>query len=153
MGRDFSPRGCAGEVASREACSFPRMVIQMNNRVVSLLAAVGLLMYAPLPSHAGALGDVASLFGSATATVIDIPEGILVDSLYRSPKNAWKALAGHFGDENGFQQNVAGALIGIPVGFVWGIPAGALRGAKHGMGTGWEKPFSTESYIVGLEEK
>ena len=45
-----------------------------------------------------------------------------------------------------------GVSIGVPVGMVWGVPAGALRGAKHGMGTGWEKPFSTASVVVGLGE-
>lgn len=102
------------------------------------------------PSHADGLGSIASFFGSTTAMVVDIPQGVVIDSLYRSPKNAWHALAGHFGDEKGFQQNVAGAVIGIPVGMVWGVPAGFLRGAKHAMDSGWEKPFSTESFIVGM---
>ena len=126
----------------------------MKNKVLSLIVAFGLSLGMTIPSYAdGALGDVASLFGSATATVIDTPEGILVDSLYRSPKKTWHTLAEKFGDENGLSENVAGALLGIPIGFAWGIPAGALRGAKHGMGSGWEKPFSKDSYIVGLEEK
>lgn len=106
------------------------------------------------PSHAenGILNNVLSLFGSVTATIVGVPEGILVDSLYRMPLKTTKVLAEKFGDEKGFQQNVAGAVIGIPVGFVWGIPYGAVRGGRHGMTTGWEKPFQTESFIVSSDE-
>ena len=118
--------------------------------VLTLASVLGLGVSAP--SYAdGGLGSVASFFGSTTAVVLDVPQGMVVDGLYNSPKNAWHALAGHFGDEKGFQQNVAGAVIGIPVGIVWGIPAGALRGAKHGLSAGWEKPFSTDSFIVGMD--
>ncbi len=125
----------------------------MNYKVLSLIVASGLSLGTTIPSYAdGSLGDVASLFGSATATVVTVPEGILIDSLYRSPKKTWHTLAEKFGDEKGLGQNVAGALLGIPIGFAWGIPAGAMRGAKHGMGTGWEKPFSGESFKVGLGE-
>lgn len=105
-----------------------------------------------LPSFAadGALGSVASFFGSTTATVIDVPQGVLIDSMWRVPRQTEKALAEKFGDENGFEQNVVASIIGIPVGMVWGVPVGFLRGAKHGLGTGWEKPFSSESFIVGV---
>lgn len=125
----------------------------MNKKPWILLVASALFAGGALPSYAdGKLGDVGSLLGSVTATIIDIPEGILVDSLYRMPLKTTRALADKFGDENGFQQNVVGGLIGIPVGFLWGIPYGAIHGGRHGMTVGWDKPFSTESYIV-TEEK
>lgn len=120
--------------------------------VLTLASVLGLGVSAPSYADSDGLGSIASFFGSTTAMLVDIPQGVAIDTLYRSPKNAWHALAGHFGDEKGFQQNVAGAIIGIPVGAVWGVPAGFFRGAKHGLGSGWEKPFSTESFIVGLEE-
>jgi len=106
------------------------------------------------PSFAGdnALSGVTSLAGSATATVIDVPEGMVVDGLWRSPMKCQHALAGIFGDEKGFQQNIVGAVIGIPFGVVWGVPTGALHGMRHGMSSGWEKPFSTESFVVSEEK-
>src|SRR5580765_7465187 len=110
----------------------------MKKSVLFALASVISLSTA-LPSYANdSLNGIASFFGSATALVIDVPEGIVLDSLYYMPKKTWHALAEKFGDEKGFEQNVAGAVIGIPVGVVWGVPEGALRGAKHGIGTGWE---------------
>jgi hypothetical protein len=75
---------------------------------------------------------------------------MVIDSLYRVPLKTERGLAEAFGDEKGFEQNVVGTVIGVPVGMVWGVPAGILRGAKHGLGTGWEKPFSTESFLVGM---
>lgn len=106
------------------------------------------------PSYAGdnALGDIASFLGSTAAVIFDVPQAIIVDSLWRVPLKTERALADKFGDEKGFQQNVAATVIGVPVGMVWGVPAGALRGAKHGMGSGWEKPFSTESFLVGMDD-
>jgi hypothetical protein len=127
---------------------------EMNKKSLVLVAATLMSFGIATPSHAenGILNNVLSLFGSVTATIVGVPEGILVDSLYRMPLKTTKVLAEKFGDEKGFQQNVAGAVIGIPVGFVWGIPYGAVRGGRHGMTTGWEKPFQTESFIVSSDE-
>jgi hypothetical protein len=119
-----------------------------------LTVAAALAMGVATPSYANdAVNSVASFAGSAAATMVDVPQGMIVDSLWRMPLKTWHALADKFGDEKGFEQNVVGAMIGIPVGMVWGIPEGALRGAKHGMGTGWEKPFSTDSFLVINEDK
>lgn len=105
------------------------------------------------PSFAeGIVGDVVGLVGSSVATVIDTPQGAILGSLWRYPYKTQRALADRFGDDKGFQQNIAAFVIGVPVGMVWGVPAGALQGAKHGIGTGWEKPFSTESFIVSDEK-
>src|SRR5215470_14881987 len=104
----------------------------MNKKSWLLLAACALSLATALPSYAdGPLASVGSFFGAVTATIIDIPEGILVDSLYRMPLKTTHVLAEKFGDEKGFQQNVVGAVIGIPTGFVWGIPYGAIRGGRH----------------------
>lgn len=101
------------------------------------------------PSYANeAVNNFASFLGSSAATIVDVPQAMVVDTLWHQPLRTQRALAEKFGDEKGFQQNVVGAVIGFPVGMLWGIPSGALRGAKHGMGTGWEKPFSTESFLV-----
>jgi len=82
---------------------------------------------AALPSMAdGPLGSVASAAGSVTAVIVDTPEGIIVDSLWRCPHHAQKCLARSFGDEHGFGQNLAGYVIGWPFGVLWGIPTAPL---------------------------
>ncbi|MBI4533738.1 MAG: hypothetical protein HY711_07300 [Candidatus Melainabacteria bacterium] len=125
----------------------------MKKKCIGLVVACALSCGVALPSYAdGPLGNVSSLFGAVTAVIIDVPQGILVDSLYRMPLKTTKILAEKFGDEKGLQQNMAGAMLGIPAGFLWGIPYGALHGWHHGLSVGWDKPFSTESYLV-TEEK
>jgi hypothetical protein len=122
----------------------------MKNKLLISLAAVTVAIGGTaLPSSAN---DAASFVGTMTALVIDIPQGMLVDSLWRSPRNFTHTLADNFGDEKGLQQNVVGALIGIPVGMVWGVPHGAIQGGRHAFSVGWDKPFSTESYIVSEEK-
>lgn len=131
-----------------------KVVGAMKNKSIILSLASLLAIGTSLPSQAddNALGSIASFFGSTTATVVDVPEGVLLYSLWRTPLRWQRTLAEHFGDEKGFQQNVAAFVLGVPTGMVWGVGEGALRGAKHGMGTGWEKPFSTESFIVSEDK-
>lgn len=125
----------------------------MKNKALALIAAGMISLGAALPSLAdGPLKSAAGLVGSTTAVIIDTPEGIVVNSLWRTPHTMQRQLAKHFGDEKGLGQNLAGFIIGWPVGMVWGVPYGAIVGARHGCITGWEKPFSMESYIV-TEEK
>jgi hypothetical protein len=124
----------------------------MRKTALLLTVACAMTLGINAPSFAAdnGLGSIASFFGSVTAVTVDVPEAMVVDTLWRSPLKAEHGLAEAFGDEKGFQQNVVGTIIGVPVGMVWGVPAGFLRGAKHGMGTGWEKPFSTDSFLVGM---
>ncbi|SRR5579875_828203 len=125
----------------------------MKKKLSVLTAALAVMVGTAAPSYAdGVLGDVGSFLGSVTATIFDAPEGVLYYSLWRCPLKTTQYLADKFGDSKGFQQNVAGAVLGVPTGFLWGIPYGAVRGAGHGMKTGWEKPFSTESFIVVEKE-
>lgn len=126
----------------------------MKKQVLGFIAASAIAMSTTAPAMAGdgPLGDVASLMGATSAVIVDTPEGVLWHSLWNCPLKTTQYLAEAFGDSNGLGQNLVGAAIGIPTGFLWGIPYGALAGAKHGMGTGWDKPFSTESYLV-FEEK
>lgn len=124
--------------------------VNMKNKVLSLMAAglIAIGVAGPARAGDGPLGSVTSWLGSVTAFIVDVPEGILYHSLYNCPLKTSQYLAESFGDENGAGQNVVGAVLGVPTGILWGIPYGAIAGAKHGIGTGWEKPFSTESYIV-----
>jgi hypothetical protein len=126
----------------------------MKIKTLALVAAGVMSLGAALPSMAadGPLGSVASAAGSVTAVIVDTPEGIIWDSLWRCPHRTQRYLAEKFGDEKGFGQNLAGFVIGWPVGMVWGVPYGAVDGMVHGYKTGWEKPFSMESFNV-TEEK
>jgi len=124
----------------------------MKNQVLSLFAAAALTTIASLPAMADGGGPVGFL-GATTATVIDTPEGMVVDSLYGCPKKASKGLAEAFGDENGWKQQIVGALIGIPTGVVFGVPYGAFHGMHHAWTTGWDKPFSGDSFIVCDSDK
>jgi hypothetical protein len=122
-------------------------------KLALMTVAAALAVGTATPSYAdGPVNSVCSFVGSTAAVIVGVPEGIVVDSLWRMPLKTWHTLADKFGDDKGFQQNVAGAVIGIPVGFVWGIPEGAIRGGRHGMTSGWEKPFSTDSFLC-VEEK
>ncbi|MFN8552264.1 MAG: hypothetical protein U0103_12315 [Candidatus Obscuribacterales bacterium] len=125
----------------------------MKNKMLMLLSAAVVSIGTAAPSFAdGPLSSGASLIGATTAVIIDTPEGAIIGGVYSGPKHCWHGLASAFGDENGWKQNIVGAVMGIPIGMVFGVPYGAVHGLYHGANTGWEKPFSTESYIV-TEEK
>lgn len=132
---------------------------KMKNKALMLLTSAALAVGAGMPALAddGPVHSMAQLAGASTALVVDVPEGMVVDGLYRVPKKCWKSLAYHLGDNHDqgicwLGQQMVGMTVGVPVGVLWGIPYGALHGAKHGIGSGWDKPFSSESYIV-TEEK
>jgi len=137
-------------------------VVKMKNKTALTLLtsfAVGCGFAAPSFADGGPMNSAKSAAGATTALVVDVPEGIVVDSLYRCPKKCWHGLAVALGDNPRSDfglcylgQQLVGITVGVPVGVVWGIPYGALHGAKHGIGSGWDKPFSTESYIVSEEK-
>jgi hypothetical protein len=99
-------------------------------------------------SFAGTLDTGKSVAGTSTAMVVDVPEGIIVNTAYKCPYAATKGLAGAFGDENGWKQNIVGAVFGIPAGMAFGVPYGLVKGGQHAASVGWEKPFSKESFVV-----
>jgi hypothetical protein len=119
----------------------------MKSRLTSTLLASAVAVCACLPALADGGGPVGAL-GAATATVIDVPQGMVVDSLYGCPKKASKGLAEAFGDENGWKQQIVGAIIGIPTGVVFGVPYGACHGMHHAWNVGYDKPFSGDSFVV-----
>jgi len=130
-----------------------------NKTALTLLASLAVVLGFSTPSFAdgGAMGSAKSFAGASSAFLVDVPEGALVDGLYRTPKKCWKGLAEAFGGNTDHGlcwagQQLVGLTVGVPFGVVWGIPTGAFHGGKHGISTGWDKPFSTESYIV-TEEK
>jgi hypothetical protein len=124
----------------------------MKRQLLLVLAACSVAVGFVRPASAGVMGDVAGVCGATTAVVVDTPEGILLDSLWRSPNHYRHSLAEAFGDEKGLGQNVAGAVLGIPYGVVVGIPVGAIQGCRHGWTSGLDKPFSGESFWVPEDE-
>jgi hypothetical protein len=125
----------------------------MKNKVAALVLAGVMSLGVTLPSMAdGIVHNSVSWAGSATAGIVDTPEGIVVDSLWRCPHHAQRCLARSFGDEKGFGQNVAGFVLGWPFGMVWGVPYGFVDGLTYGRKTGWDKPFSMESFLVSEEK-
>lgn len=131
----------------------------MKKQAIALLSSLAMTAALALPSFAGAMGSVKSAVGAGAAFLIDVPEGIIVNSLYYCPKRAWKGMATAFGGNPSSDfglcylgQQAMGIGVGVPFGMVWGVPTGALAGAKHGLGTGWDKPFSGESFVVSEEK-
>jgi hypothetical protein len=124
----------------------------MKSRPLSVAALALMALSFSVPAFADG-GGIMGAAGSTTAMLIDVPEGIVVDSAVKVPLRTSKGLAYVFGDENGWKQIIVGTLIGVPVGAVIGVPYGAIAGGKHAMSVGWEKPFSVESFIVSNEEK
>ncbi|MDZ4835506.1 MAG: hypothetical protein SGJ27_17160 [Candidatus Melainabacteria bacterium] len=126
----------------------------MKKKVFAIVAASVMAIGLAAPSMAdGPLSSVGALAGSTSAVIVDTPEGVLYHSLWNCPYKTQRTLAEHFGDSNGMGQNLVGAMLGIPVGVVWGVPYGAIAGFRHGMTVGWDKPFSTESYMVWEDDK
>jgi ABC-type phosphate transport system permease subunit len=118
----------------------------MKNILLSISTVSALIVGSYLPALADD-GPVGAL-GAAVATVVDAPEGVVVDSLYFVPLKASKGLAEAFGDENGWKQQIVGTLIGVPVGVVFGVPYGFCHGLHHAWNKGYEKPFSVSSFVV-----
>lgn len=103
------------------------------------------------PSFAGAMDTGKSVAGSTVAMVVDVPQGMVVDSMVKCPVKASRSLAGAFGDEHGWKQKIVGSVFGVPAGAVFGVPYGAVKGGQHAASVGWDKPFSSDSFIVTNE--
>jgi hypothetical protein len=125
---------------------------RMRNKLVSsLLIALALVGAATLPSRADddkfksiVLFPV-KVVGSCVGTVIGVPEGMVKDGVKGSMMSTeWTA--DKLGDKNGKYQTWAGALVGGPFGLVGGAAYGSFDGAVHGLKTGFNKPFSQESF-------
>jgi len=85
------------------------------------------------------------LLGSAAGTVVGIPEGAVKDGV-KGAMMATKWMAEKLGDEDGTYQTWGGALLAGPFGLVGGAAYGTFDGGWHGMKTGYEKPFSKDSF-------
>ena len=83
--------------------------------------------------------------GSGIGTVIGVPLGAVKDGVKGSMKST-KWVAGKLGNEDGNVQVFFGSILGGPVGAVGAGAYGVFDGGWHGMKTGFEKPFSKESF-------
>lgn len=83
--------------------------------------------------------------GSGVSTVLGVPLGAVKDGVKGSMKST-KWVAGKLGNEDGNVQVFFGSILGGPVGAVGGGAYGVFDGGWHGMKTGFEKPFSKESF-------
>jgi len=124
----------------------------MKSRPLSVAALALAALVSSVPAFADG-GGIMGAAGSSTAMLIDVPQGVVVDSAFKCPYKFSTGLAGAFGDENGWKQIIVGTVLGVPSGFLFGIPYGAVAGGRHAMSVGWEKPFSAESFIVSNESK
>ena len=116
--------------------------------ILSAVACIGMAV----PAFADGGGPM-GVAGVTTAMLVDVPEGIVVNSAAKCPIRASQGLAEAFGDAKGWKQQIVGAVIGIPTGAVWGVPYGFMSGARNAMSKGWDKPFSSDSFVVVNEEK
>lgn len=85
------------------------------------------------------------LLGSGVSTVIGVPEGAVKDGV-KGAMMSTKWVADKLGDEDGRYQTWTGALLGGPFGLTGGAIYGVFDGAVHGLKTGYEKPFSKDSF-------
>jgi hypothetical protein len=133
------------------------MEIFMHKKLASsLVLAVAMLGTLVAPSYADddTFKKVAQfpvkLLGSGVATAVGMPEGAVKDGV-KGSKMSTKWVAKKLGDEDGTFQTWTGAVLGGPVGIAGGAAYGIFDGAVHGAKTGWEKPFSKDSFTFKEE--
>lgn len=85
------------------------------------------------------------VIGSGVGSVLGVPEGVVKDGV-KGAMLSTKWLANKLGDEDGSYQTWAGAIFAAPFGIVGGGAYGTFDGGWHGMKTGYEKPFSKDSF-------
>jgi hypothetical protein len=90
------------------------------------------------------------VIGSGVGSVIGVPEGMVKDGV-RGAMMSTKWMANKLGDEDGTYQTIAGAVLAAPFGIVGGSAYGSFDGVWHGCKTGYEKPFSKDSFTFKEE--
>lgn len=85
------------------------------------------------------------MLGSSVSTVIGVPLGAVKDGT-KGARMSTKWVAGKLGNEDGQYQQWFGAVLGGPFGVAGGAAYGCFDGGWHGMKTGYEKPFTKDSF-------
>jgi hypothetical protein len=124
----------------------------MVKKLVSYVAvAATVIGSAVLPSMADdstagkVLGFPFKATGSALSTVWGVPLGMTKGGVEGGMKTT-KYVAGKLGNEECPVRLAAASVIGGPFGVVGGAAYGSVVGAIHGAKTGYEHPFSMESF-------
>ncbi len=133
----------------------------MRNKLASsLLLALALVGTLVAPSFAASKASTSSddndtfksvcmfpwkVAGSGVSTVIGVPEGATKDGT-RGAIMATKWIAGKLGNEDGPYQLWVGGLVGGPFGALGGATYGCFDGAWHGLKSGYQEPFSKDSF-------
>jgi hypothetical protein len=90
------------------------------------------------------------LVGAGVSSVIGVPEGAVKDGV-KGAMMSTKWLSNKLGDQDGTYQTWAGAILAAPFGIVGGGAYGTFDGGWHGLKTGYEKPFSKDSFTFKEE--
>ena len=83
--------------------------------------------------------------GSTVGFALGVPLGAVKDGV-KGAQMSTKWAAGKLGNEDGVYQNWAGAILAAPFGIAGGAAYGTFDGGWHGIVTGYEKPFSKDSF-------
>lgn len=124
----------------------------MVNKLVSYVAAAAIVAGgSALPSMADDSTVGKALFfpfraaGSSISTVWGVPLGMTKGGVEGSMKTT-KMVADKMGDKECALKTAVAAMVGGPFGAVGGGAIGSVKGAVHGAKTGYDKPFSMESF-------
>jgi hypothetical protein len=118
--------------------------------VANILMASAIIGGSALPCFAGMeTDDIATfpikLVGSGISTVLGAPLGATKGSVEGSIKTT-KYAAKTMGNEDGTVHLIVGSVVAGPFGAVGGAAYGCVTGLIHGAKTGYNHPFSKESF-------
>jgi hypothetical protein len=83
--------------------------------------------------------------GSSVGFAVGVPLGAVKDGV-KGAMMSTKWVAGKLGNEEGTPHQIIGAVVGAPFGIAGGAAYGTFDGGWHGITTGYEKPFSKDSF-------
>lgn len=119
--------------------------------VPNMLVASAIIGSSVLPSFAASVGagDVCAfpfkVVGCGLGTVAGVPLGVTKGGVQGSIKTT-KYVAKTMGNEDSMLRLAAGAVVGGPFGAAGGASYGCVKGVIHGAKSGYNKPFSKESF-------
>ncbi len=83
--------------------------------------------------------------GLGAGTLVGVPMGAIKDG-WKGAASSSKWVAGKTGKENCTCSTIFGGIVGGPVGALGGSAYGVFDGSWHGLKTGYDKPFSKDSF-------
>ncbi len=121
----------------------------MVKKFASYIAVAATVIGSCLPALATDAGDVMAfpfkVVGSSLSTVAGAPLGMTKGGVQGGMK-ATKYVADKMGDKECPVKTTIAAVVGGPFGVVGGAAVGTVKGVVHGAKTGYDKPFSMESF-------